>query len=367
MQSLLRFIVFVGMIALTIALIYLNRRLDLVKTGTAEPTAGETASGLTLEAIDRESSALIARVMPSVVSISARPMDPAADQMQRIREMLGLGSRSTQSTSELGSGVIVSAQGHIITNLHVVRRAGEVTVYLNDGRMMPARLLGADPMVDLAVLQIDAEGLQPLPIGDSDRVRVGQLAFAIGNPLGLQETVTLGIISGIGRRAVTELSAEFFQTDAAINPGNSGGPLINARGEMIGVSNSVALESQGISFALPSNIARRVYEDVVERREISRPWFGAITWPLTPDVASRLGLAVSHGSLVVSVVPDSPADKSGLAQGDVIEAINGKPARNAPEIRSRLAELRIGETAELLIVRDSTKLTVPIEVEQQRF
>lgn len=366
MGSLARFLIFVGVVVLGISVVYLGRRLDLVKSEVIQ--SGVLGGPYpTLTSLDAELSRLIGNAVPAVVSISARQYDPATDQLRRIHDMLGLAAPGGVQSPELGSGVIVSNDGHIVTNLHVVNQAKEVTVFLSDGRMLSARFLGADPLVDLAILKVDAQGLPALPFANSDDVRVGQLVFAIGNPLGLQETVTQGIISGIGRRGVNDLNAEFFQTDAAINPGNSGGPLINVRGEMVAVNNSIALKSQGISFAIPSNLARRVYEDVVERREISRPWFGAITWPLSPDVANRLGLPVSQGCLIARVLAGSPADRAGLLAGDVIEAINGKPARNGPEIRSRLAELKIGDVAMLSILRNQIRKEVPIKVEQQNF
>jgi len=366
MGSLPRFLIFVGVVVLGISVVYLGRRLDLVKSAAIQSPA-VSGSFPALSALDAELSQLIGHAVPAVVSISARQYDPATDQLRRIHDMLGIQAPAGAKTPELGSGVIVSSEGHILTNLHVVNQAKEVTVYLSDGRMLAAQFLGADPLVDLAIIKVDATNLPSLPFANSDDVRVGQMVFAIGNPLGLQETVTQGIISGIGRRGVNDLNAEFFQTDAAINPGNSGGPLINVRGEMVAVNNSIALQSQGISFAIPSNLARRVYEDVVERREISRPWFGAITWPLSPDVANRLGLPVSQGCLIARVMDGSPAARAGLVAGDVIEAINGKPARNGPEIRSRLAELKVGDVASVTIVRGGKRIDVLIDVEQQRF
>lgn len=362
MGSLSRFLIFVGVVVLAISVIYLTRRLDVVKTESgAVPGASRYPA---LAAFDQELTSLVSQVLPSVVSISARQDDPAAEQMRRIRQLLGLPDEAGKAP-ELGSGAIVSKDGHIVTNLHVIDRARQIEVYLSDGRSFPARFLGADPQVDLAVLKIDVDDLQPLAFADSDEVRVGQLVFAIGNPLGLQETVTQGIISGSGRRAVNELNTDFFQTDAAINPGNSGGPLIDVAGRIIGINNVVALQSQGISFAIPSNLARRVFEDVVQRREISRPWFGAITWPLTSEIASQLKLSVSEGSLVVSILPNSPAARAGLQAGDVIESMNAKPARNPQEVRNRLAELRVGDVVETVIVRQAKRIPVPIQVEQQ--
>ncbi|MGC1481946.1 MAG: trypsin-like peptidase domain-containing protein [Chthoniobacterales bacterium] len=357
MSSLLRFLTFVGVIALIVAAILLARRDGL---RTAERGGGEDA----LAELDAAVTGLVQRVVPSVVSITASQDASVADRMNRIRGLLGMES----SKPQLGSGSIVSTDGHIVTNLHVIAGASDVSVHLSDGRSFPAAFLGADPLTDIAVLKIEAKELRPLTFANSDEVRVGQMVFAIGNPLGLQETVTQGIVSGKGRRALTELRTEFFQTDAAINPGNSGGPLVNVRGEIVGINNAVVLmESQGISFAIPSNLAVRVTDDVVERGRISRPWFGAIAYPLTAAIAAKLGITQVAGNLVVAVLDGSPAARAGILPGDVLQAFNGKPLRDSVDIRNRLAEMKIGDRVETRIFRDGQTLDVAVTVEEQPY
>ncbi len=315
-----------------------------------------------LVALDGAVSELVDRVVPSVISITADQDPSVAARMNRIRGLLGM----AESKPQLGSGSLVSAEGHIVTNLHVVAGATRVNVHLSDGRSYPAAFLGADPLTDIAVLKIEASELPPLAFADSDTVQVGQLVFAIGNPLGLQETVTQGIVSGKGRRARTELTTEFFQTDAAINPGNSGGPLVNVRGEIVGITNAVVLmDSQGISFAIPSNLAMRVYDDVVTRGRISRPWFGAIAYPLTLAIAEKLGISRVGGNLVVAVLDGSPAARAGIQPGDVLQAFNGKPLRDSVDVRNRLAELKIGERVRTTILRDGQTFEVSVDVEEQ--
>jgi len=360
MRSLIRFLIFLIFVALLATVVVLSRR---VATGK-----DEGASFSVLERLDQESTTLVSRVMPSVVSISARQGTPALEQMRRLQQLLGLGDFDGEQP-ELGSGAIVSPEGHIVTNYHVVAKAvmqgRQIDVQLNDGTTHVARALGWDPQVDLAVLKIEASGLTPVKFGKSDDVRVGQMVFAIGNPLGLQETVTQGIVSGKGRRAVAELDAEFFQTDAAVNPGNSGGPLVDVRGEVVGITNSVLLQSQGISFAIPSKLAIRVYEDVVKRGQISRPWFGAATWPLTPEIAQEMGIPNTTGNLVAYVFAHSPAERAGIRQGDVLQALNGKPVRDSVDIRNRLAELKTGDVVMATVMRGRSQMELPVAVEQE--
>ncbi len=357
MRSLLRFLIFAAVAGLGVVIFYVARE------DGAKSVAVQSRLPM-LEAIDGEFTSLVGRVVPSVVSISARMQNPALDRLRQLRQFLGVGDPGEEKP-ELGSGAIVSSEGHILTNFHVISRANRVDVQLSDGRLLPAKFLGADQQADIAVLKIDATGLPPLKFADSNTARVGQLVFAIGNPLGLQETVTQGILSGKGRRAVAGLATDFFQTDAAINPGNSGGPLVNVRGEILGINNSIVLGSSGISFAIPANVAQRVFDDVVKRGRISRPWFGANTWPLTAQLARELNLGTSIGNVVVSVVRDSPAARAGIVAGDVLQEFDGSPVRDSIDIVNRLAELKEGDRVTVTVWRNGQRLQIPVIVEGQ--
>lgn len=371
MRSLLRFLAFAALVGLGIGVFYFARRDGLI---TGSQSRGGVESSLpVLDSLDGEFSALVDRVLPSVVSISAMVENPALERMRRIRRMLGLGDPG-QAEPQLGSGVIVSPEGHILTNLHVIDQANRVEIQLSDGRTFQAKILGYDSQVDVAVLKIDADGLPALKFSDSGLARVGQIVFAIGNPLGLQETVTQGIISGKGRRAVSDVSTDFLQTDAAINPGNSGGPLVNVRGEIVGITNAVLIDTSargsavlqqhvGISFAIPSNVALRVFDDVVKRGKISRPFFGAITWPLNAQTAKELGLDVMSGNLVMSVMRDSPAERAGIQVGDVLQEFDGQPVRDSDDIRYRLAEAKEGDKVIVTLRRAGKTLKIPVTLD----
>jgi S1-C subfamily serine protease len=358
MRSLLRFLLFAGLVAVGVLIFFFAMRSGERKGAISADAPPALAS------LDNAVTTLVARVLPAVVSISARMEDPAAERWLRIRQIMDLTDQGAPKP-ELGAGVLVSPEGHILTNFHVISNANRVDVQLSDGRTLPATFLGADQQADLAVLKIDATGLECLNFADSNTVKVGQVVFAVGNPLGLQETVTQGIISGKGRRAVSGLATEFFQTDAAVNPGNSGGPLVNVNGEIVGINNAILLGSSGISFAIPSNVAFRVFEDVVKRGRISRPWFGANTWPLTPQVALDLKLGTSSGNLVISVVPDSPAARAGLVAGDVLQQFDGSPVRDSLDIINRLSEMKEGDQVMVTVLRKDKTLKVPITVERQ--
>ncbi len=355
MRSLLQFLAFVVLVALAVAAAVRWFPAD------SRPKSAAPSAGSALETLDAEITALVARVLPSVVSISARRETAGVERLRTIRQMFGLPEPSPQ----LGSGVVVSRDGHIVTNLHVVAGANKVDINLSDGRAMPAVLLGADQQADIAILKIAVSDVEPLAFADSQQVRAGQMVFAIGNPLGLQESVTQGIISGIGRRAIAGLSTEFFQTDTAINPGNSGSPLVDVRGRIVGINNLVVPQGQGISFAIPANLARRVFEDVVQRGEISRPWFGAFAIPLSAQRAAASGLPARDCNVVVAVVEGSPAQRAGIQQGDVLLEMNGRALRDAADIRNRLAELKAGDTVRVKVLRNGKTLDVPVRLEQQ--
>jgi serine protease Do len=348
MKSLLRFLGFVVLSAAVVAGVYVWRQKH------PGPEA-ESARPL-LAALDQEFTSLIRQVLPAVVSINAIPINPRTLIFQQLT-----GGATPAST---GSGVIVSPEGHIVTNLHVIAGAGALEVQLGDGRTLAAQVVGADPLSDIAILKINASDLKHLPFGNSDEVNVGQIVFAVGNPLGLHETVTQGIISGKGRRAQSEAANEFFQTDAAINPGNSGGPLVNLRGEIIGINNSVSLQGQGIGFAIPSNIVRHVFESIRDHGRFIRPWFGAQVHPrpITPQLASQLGLPDTLGAVVLRVYPGSPAEQGGLRHADVIVEYNGKAIRDAIDLRNRVVETEIGQQVMLRVRRAGRELEVPVVI-----
>jgi len=299
------------------------------------------------------------------VSITAVPDSSIDPRLRAMAHYLG----APEEKAQLGSGVIVSANGNIITNLHVLEGAAIAEIHLSDGRTLPAKLLGADARADIAILQIDAAGLTPLPFGNSDEVRVGQIVFAVGNPFGLQESVTQGIISAKSRRfMMSEAANEFFQTDAGINPGNSGGPLVDVRGRLIGINNSIFSNtggSQGIGFAIPSNVARRVYEDILQYGRVIHPWFGVEMRPITPQISAALGLGDSSGALVAVAFPDSPAGKAGILPGDVITSFNGRPIIDSIDLRNRVAETKPGQKVALKILREGKPVDLDVLIEAQ--
>ena len=353
MKSLLRFLLFVLIAAAAVGSVYIWKQTRPDDLGEADGQM--TSSSSLLSKLDREFTALVSRVLPSVVSIEAIPADSVDPRVQMLRFLFG-GDQPNLRPS--GSGVIVSENGHIVTNLHVVNHARAVQVQLADGRTLAARFVGADGPSDIALLKIEAEGLQALPFGDSDKVNVGQMVFAVGNPLGLQETVTQGIVSAKGRRALSEAANEFFQTDAAINPGNSGGPLVNLEGEIIGINNSISPQGQGIGFAIPSNTVRRVFESIRDHGRFIRPWFGAYMRSLTPQLVQQLGLPDASGVLILLVYEGSPAEKGGVKPGDVIVEFNGKTVHDLIDLRNRVAETDIGQEIAMRVRREGKELTL---------
>ncbi len=266
----------------------------------------------------------------------------------------------------LGSGVIISADGYILTNNHVVRDADEVTVTLSDGQQFQAKTVGTDAETDLAVLKIDATGLVPAGLGDSDAIEVGEWVLAIGSPMGLDQTVTAGIISAKGRSNVGITQFEnFIQTDAAINPGNSGGPLVNLQGEVVGINTAIASRTGGnlgIGFAIPSNMALHIKDAILRDGKVERGWLGAAIQDLTRELADSFNFDSVDGVLVGDVVADGPAAKAGLAAKDIVLQLNGRPMTSAAQLRNAVAALRPGSRAELLVFRDGRQLTIRVEI-----
>jgi len=315
---------------------------------------------------------MIKKVSPAVVNIATRgtirergaqnPLldDPFFRRFFDVPPDNGPRERPFQSA---GSGVIFDARnGYIVTNAHVVENASEITVTLQDSRDLKAQIVGADTPSDVAVLKVKADGLAQIALGDSSKAEVGDFVVAIGNPFGLQHTVTSGIISGLSRSGINPDGYEdFIQTDASINPGNSGGALVNLRGELIGINTAILSRSGGnigIGFAIPVNMAHSVMEQLIKYGTVKRGQLGVSMYTVTPDIAHSLGLPSAVGALVSQVVEGSPAERAGIRTGDVITSVNGQPVKSNSELRNTIGLLRVGDKLDIGLVRDGKPVRV---------
>lgn len=279
-----------------------------------------------------------------------------------------------RQVNSLGSGVIVNAdKGLILTNHHVIAKADKIEVSLHDGRSFSAEIIGSDPETDIAVIQIDADDLAAATLGDSSKLQTGDYIMAMGNPFGLEHTVTSGIVSGLGRTVASIASRvrlqDFIQTDASINPGNSGGPLVNLDGELVGINTAILSRSGGnigIGFAVPINMAQDVMQQIVKYGEVRRGMLGVRVQNLTTDIASALGIAASEGALIAQVQDDSPAAKAGLQSGDIITAVDGQTVEGASELAKIIGLTPIGSQVELTIIRDGKQRRITATITQQR-
>ncbi len=305
---------------------------------------------------------MLESVLPAVVNISTITRIEAADhpllQDPFFRRFFDIPRTDQQrESSSLGSGIVVDAKrGLVLSNHHVIAKADEIQVTLHDGRTLEATLIGSDPDTDVAVLRIPPKDLMAIPFADSDRLRVGDFVVAIGNPFGLRQTVTSGIVSGLGRSGLgIEGYENFIQTDASINPGNSGGPLVDLRGQLVGMNTAILAPGGGnigIGFAIPANMARSIVEQIVNFGAVRRGLFGVGVQDLTDELAGALGIQDRNGALVTSVEKRSAADEAGLREGDVILTLNQKPVRDSADLRNQFGLLRVGEAVELEIVRN---------------
>ena len=265
-----------------------------------------------------------------------------------------------------GSGSIVDADGHILTNNHVVGEADKIKVRLFDGREFKAKIVGTDPLTDLAVIKIDADDLTILPMGDSDEIRIGETVIAVGNPFGLSHTVTMGIVSAKGRSNMDIADYEdFIQTDAAINPGNSGGPLVNLEGKIIGVNTAIFTRSggyQGIGFSVPINMAKKVMDQLIDKGKVSRGWLGILLQDMSADLAKALDVDKNKGALVAEVSKDSPADRGGLERGDVILKLNGKLIKNADHLKNEVGLTAPDTKIQLEVIRKGDKKILSVKL-----
>src|SRR5437588_463585 len=383
MKNLAKFLLFVLLVSAGISLLYDYRlkhgglnlpsiRKSEKYTLASEPSV-DSKQVASLETLNRERRALVSSVLPSVVAVKTSKkigirreygLDPFefffGNQQRRFRSPRD----ESLVQNSLGSGVIVTNEGHIVTNNHVVDQVDEIEVQLSDGRTKKARLVGADSQVDLAVLKIDDPGVKPLKLADSDTVQAGDFVLAIGNPFGFEETVTDCIISSKMRPNRTDAFGDLLQTNAAINPGNSGGPLINLRGEVIGINTAIispSSASAGIGFAIPSNTIRTALESLLKQGRIIRGYLGIQTRALQPGQNG----AETEGVTVEEVMPGSPAAQAKLQRGDVIRKFNGREVKNINGLRSMVAQTELNKNVELEITREGKPLNVTTQVKEQ--
>jgi len=317
-------------------------------------------------------SEIVESVSPAVVNISTIRIYGIEEDRSSLNDsffkFLNPFNRMPKRWKErsLGSGVIVSEDGYIITNYHVIEEAEEILVILYDRRNFKAKTIGVDQKTDLALIKINAKGLPTIPWGNSDDLKVGEFVLAIGNPYGLSHTVTMGIISALGRANVGIADYEdFIQTDAAINPGNSGGPLVDIHGKIVGINTAIFSRSggyQGIGFAVPSNMVITVMQQLRDKGRVIRGWIGIRIQDLTPELASKFGFNTITGALVSDVFKGSPAEIGGLKRGDIIVEINGKEVKNVSGLRNIIAQSKVGSIAKLKIMREGKSIEVNIKI-----
>ena len=314
---------------------------------------------------------LLQGVTPAVVNISVQSRSAIEDNPlfrdPFFRRFFNIPDQAVQQERSAGSGVIVDAtSGYVVTNYHVIKDAQQVTVTLKDMRQFVAKLVGSDPGTDIALLKIEAKNLQALRLGDSDLLNVGDFVVAIGNPFGLGQTVTSGIVSALGRSGLDlEGYEDFIQTDASINPGNSGGALINLKGELVGINTAIIGPSGanvGIGFAVPSAMVKAVLDQIERFGEVRRGRLGASSEDITHDLARSLGLPSTEGAIISTVESKSPAEQAGLKPGDVITAVNGRPVRRSIDLRNKIGMMPIGEMVNLTILRDGKTRTTKIKI-----
>jgi serine protease Do/serine protease DegQ len=321
---------------------------------------------------------MLDQTKPAVVNIATRSQVRVQDNPLMndpfFRRFFDLPDQpQVRQRQSLGSGVIIDARdGLVVTNNHVVRGADEITVSLNDGRHFQADIVGTDPATDVSLIKIPAENLTALPLADSDSLRVGDFVVAIGNPFGLGQTVTSGIVSALGRSGLgIEGYENFIQTDASINPGNSGGALVNLRGELVGINTAIFSPNQnagniGIGFAIPSNLVKQITDQLLEFGEVKRAYLGVQTQDITPELSKAFGIKADHGAVITHVVADSAADEAGLKVGDVITAVDDTVLINADSLRNTIGLMVVGQKVKFDIVRDGKKKTVTAKVKQTR-
>jgi serine protease Do len=361
--------VFIGLV--------LSSRLDIISQFPAKSQISAKSVEILTQLSDAQSE-VAAAATPSVVNISTTRVIKSSEEMPLnlfddpfFRRFFGdqfphPNIPKEHKEQSLGSGVIVSEDGYIITNNHVIEKAEEIKVLLSNKKDYKAKLIGADPKTDIAVIKIDVKGLTAIPWGDSNQLKVGEIVFAIGNPFGLNQTVTMGVISAVGRANVGIADYEdFIQTDAAINPGNSGGALINTRGELIGINTAILSRTggyQGIGFAVPSSMAKQVMDSLLKYKKVVRGWLGVSIQDVTSDLADEFGVKDLKGALVSSVMKGSPAEKAGIRQGDVILQYNGRLVEDTGHLRNMVSQTPIGTTVKVRLFRKKKEVEVEVAI-----
>lgn len=363
-----------------IAGIVFSSRLDWLPSAISSPA--ETAPPPVIGGTPPNFVPVVKAVMPAVVNISTTRLvkqgGPAQSPLMDdpfFRQFFGdeffhrFQIPRERRENSLGSGVIVDPSGYIVTNNHVVAKADEIKVLLNDRREFTGKVVGTDPKSDLAVIKISAKDLPTVPWGDSDKLEVGEYVLAIGNPFGLNQTVTQGIVSAVGRANVGIADYEdFIQTDAAINPGNSGGALVNAHGHLVGINTAIFSRSggyMGIGFAVPSNMTRTVMDSLIKGGKVVRGWLGVSIQDVTPDLAKQFGLKEARGALVGEVIADSPAAAAGIQSGDIITAFNGKTVDNTSILRNTVAQTPVGRTVKVNLLREKKTVSLQVKITEQ--
>jgi serine protease Do len=340
-----------------------------------EPKTTQTSLQLDIAETNKSFTQIVVNITPSVVNISTKRKvvagagpsltDPLYDFFSPFRDEGRLNKRKEQS---LGSGLIVSRDGYIITNYHVIENADEIKVTLYDKTAYKGKIIGIDPKTDVAVVKIGAENLPSIEWGNSDKLQVGEFILAVGNPFGLSHTVTMGIISAVGRANVGIADYEdFIQTDAAINPGNSGGPLVNVDGKIIGINTAIFSRSggyQGIGFAVPSNMAKSVFDQLVSKGKVVRGWIGVSIQDLSMELARKFGLKNTNGSLISDIIKDSPAEKAGLRRGDIIISFNEKKVGSVSSLRNMVAQSTIGSELGIKVIRNKKLRDIKVTISE---
>ena len=362
--------------------------------GTEKPAAPATPTTPAPTVALPDFAALAQQISPSVVNISSTqevkgpsmsgprgpggpggpgapggpggPDDPFHEFFEPFERFFGPPRRGPFRAKSLGSGFVIDASGYIITNNHVVENADEIMVRLSTGKEFKAKVIGRDSKTDIALVQISGAGdLTPVVLGNSEDLKVGQWVVAIGNPFGLENTVTAGIVSAMARHINQGPYDDFIQTDAAINPGNSGGPLLNTKGEVVGINTAIFSRSGGnigIGFAIPISLAKEIIPQLKEKGHVTRGWLGVMIQKVTPDIAETLGLPDAKGALVADVVKEGPAEVAGLKQGDVIVEYDGKPVNDSAELPLLVARTPVGKTVKVKVIRDKSAQHVDIKI-----